>query len=227
MKGGRLSIPEDVAATLDFSLVLRASICGLLACNGFDALVREPWVCGRTFPHYDHRNVLARHVKCYCRQLLCASRRALTTNETPIRFSKFLAERLLISMRVLPAFAPNRGVCKDMHTELSKDRAMIGNGGLNRDVHMNIDVGQHKVQQTITSSGAAYVLLKHVCCTNSFQNPPLLADTVRTMKPSCYMDVEVADDYGAYCGFTVRCKFLDECPYAVQLLSRMPIPDTE
>ena len=126
---GKVFIPEDVAATLDFNLVLRASICGLLACSGFDALVREPWVCGRTFPHHDHRNVPAHHVKCYCRQLLCASRRALTINEAPICFSKFIAERLPISMRVLPALVFDKGVCKDRHTELSKDRAMIGNGG--------------------------------------------------------------------------------------------------
>ena len=126
---GKVSIPEDVAATLDFNLVLRASICGLLACNGFDVLVRGPWVCGRMFPHHDHKNVAARHVKSYCCQLLCASRRALTINETPIRFSNFLAERLPISMRVLPALAFDRGECKDRHTELSKDRAMIGNGG--------------------------------------------------------------------------------------------------
>ena len=168
-------------------------------------------MCGRTFPHYDHRNLTARLVKCYCCQLLCASRRALTINEARICFSKFLAERLPISMRVLPALAFERVVCKGRRTELSKDHAMIGNGGLNRDVHMNIDVGKRKIQQMIASSGAAHVLLKTVCCTNLLQNPPLLADTVRMMKPSCVMDVEVADNYGAYCGFTVRCKFPDIC----------------
>ena len=117
-------------------------------------------MCGRTFPRHSHRSVPARHVKCYCRQLLCASRRALATFETSIRFSKFLAERLPISMRVLPALAFDRGECKDRHTELSKDRAMIGNGGLNRDVRMNTDVGQHKIQHMITSSGTAHMLLK-------------------------------------------------------------------
>ena len=89
---------------------------------------------------------------------------------------EFLAERLPISTRVLPALALNSGVREDRHAEFGEDHAMISDGGQNRDIHMNTHIGQNQVQQIIASCGAAHELLQTLCCTNLFQDAPLLAD---------------------------------------------------